>query len=82
MNEFLVGAGAIGCEMLKNWAMIGLAIGPKGKITVTDMDQIEKSNLNRQFLFRSKDVGKLKSECAAHAVQAMNPDLKGKIARH
>ena len=78
-NEFLVGAGAIGCEMLKNWAMIGLATGPKGKISVADMDQIEKSNLNRQFLFRPKDVGKLKSECAAEAVQAMNPDLKGKF---
>lgn len=79
INEFLVGAGAIGCEMLKNWAMIGLATGPKGKISVADMDQIEKSNLNRQFLFRTKDVGKLKSECAAEAVQAMNPDLKGKF---
>lgn len=79
IKEFLVGAGAIGCEMLKNWAMIGLASGPKGRISVADMDQIEKSNLNRQFLFRPKDVGKLKSECAAEAVQAMNPDLTGKI---
>lgn len=79
VNEFLVGAGAIGCEMLKSWAMIGLGTGPKGKITVADMDQIEKSNLNRQFLFRPKDVGKLKSDCAAEAVQAMNPELKGKI---
>ncbi|KAK5131607.1 hypothetical protein LTR08_000794 [Meristemomyces frigidus] len=79
VQQFLVGAGAIGCEMLKNWAMIGLATGPKGKISVTDMDQIERSNLNRQFLFRPKDVGKLKSECASQAVQAMNPDLKGKI---
>ncbi|MCJ1470372.1 hypothetical protein MMC07_009017 [Pseudocyphellaria aurata] len=79
INEFLVGAGAIGCEMLKSWAMIGLATGPKGKISVADMDQIEKSNLNRQFLFRPKDVGKLKSDCAAQAVQAMNPELKGKI---
>ncbi|KAK5121747.1 E1 ubiquitin-activating protein [Meristemomyces frigidus] len=79
VKQFLVGAGAIGCEMLKNWAMIGLATGPNGKISVTDMDQIERSNLNRQFLFRPKDVGKLKSECASGAVQAMNPDLKGKI---
>lgn len=79
VKQFLVGAGAIGCEMLKNWAMIGLATGPKGSISVTDNDQIEKSNLNRQFLFRSKDVGKAKSECASMAVQAMNPDLKGKI---
>ncbi|KAK3073152.1 E1 ubiquitin-activating protein [Teratosphaeriaceae sp. CCFEE 6253] len=79
IKQFLVGAGAIGCEMLKNWAMIGLGAGPNGNIAVTDMDQIERSNLNRQFLFRPKDVGHLKSEAAAAAVQAMNPDLKGKI---
>lgn len=79
INQFLVGAGAIGCEMLKSWAMIGLATGPRGRISVADMDQIEKSNLNRQFLFRPKDVGKLKSDCAAEAVQAMNPELQGKI---
>ncbi|KFY89990.1 hypothetical protein V500_05352 [Pseudogymnoascus sp. VKM F-4518 (FW-2643)] len=78
-NEFLVGAGAIGCEMLKNWAMIGLATGPKGRISVTDMDSIEKSNLNRQFLFRPNDVGKMKSDCAAAAVLAMNPALEGHI---
>jgi ubiquitin-activating enzyme E1 len=78
-REFLVGAGAIGCEMLKNWAMMGLGTGPRGKITVTDMDSIEKSNLNRQFLFRPKDLGKFKAEAAAGAVAEMNPDLKGKI---
>jgi ubiquitin-activating enzyme E1 len=79
MKQFLVGAGAIGCEMLKNWAMIGLGTGPEGKITVTDNDQIEKSNLNRQFLFRPKDVGQMKSDAAAKAVQQMNPDLQGKV---
>ena len=79
VKQFLVGAGAIGCEMLKNWAMLGLGTGPNGKIYVTDMDQIERSNLNRQFLFRAKDVGQLKSESAAAAVQAMNPELNGKI---
>ncbi|CAK7198182.1 E1 ubiquitin-activating protein [Sporothrix eucalyptigena] len=79
IKQFLVGAGAIGCEMLKNWAMIGLGTGPNGKITVTDMDSIEKSNLNRQFLFRSKDVGSMKSDTAAKAVQSMNPDLEGHI---
>lgn len=52
---FQVGAGAIGCELLKNFAMIGLASG-NGEVIVTDMDTIEKSNLNRQFLFRPSDV--------------------------
>lgn len=79
LKVFLVGAGAIGCEMLKNWAMMGLGSGPDGNIIVTDMDSIEKSNLNRQFLFRPKDVGGNKSEIAAKAVQSMNPDLTGKI---
>lgn len=79
VKQFLVGAGAIGCEMLKNWAMIGLGTGPNGQITITDMDSIEKSNLNRQFLFRPKDVGKMKSDCAAEAAQAMNPELAGHV---
>lgn len=74
LNVFLVGAGAIGCEVLKNWAMLGL--GSKGHITVTDNDSIEKSNLNRQFLFRPKDVGQPKSTTAAKAVAEMNPDMK------
>ncbi|KAF1788615.1 Ubiquitin-activating enzyme E1, Cys active site [Phytophthora cactorum] len=56
LNMFLVGAGAIGCEMLKNWAMMGVASNKDGTIHITDMDTIEKSNLNRQFLFRSKDA--------------------------
>ncbi|KAJ7591324.1 ubiquitin activating enzyme [Mycena floridula] len=78
-RQFLVGSGAIGCEMLKNWSMMGLASGPKGVIHVTDLDTIEKSNLNRQFLFRAKDLGHFKAEVAAVAVADMNNDLKGKI---
>uniref|UniRef100_A0A8C1W3C2 E1 ubiquitin-activating enzyme n=1 Tax=Cyprinus carpio TaxID=7962 RepID=A0A8C1W3C2_CYPCA len=72
-NYFLVGAGAIGCELLKNFALIGLGAGEGGNITVTDMDSIERSNLNRQFLFHSKDIGRLKSEVAAESVKEMNP---------
>jgi ubiquitin-activating enzyme E1 len=78
-RQFLVGSGAIGCEMLKNWSMMGLASGPNGAIQVTDLDTIEKSNLNRQFLFRPRDLGKFKAEVAAAAVAEMNPDLRGKI---
>jgi ubiquitin-activating enzyme E1 len=73
---FLVGAGAIGCEMLKNWAMMGLGSGEQGAIHVTDMDRIEKSNLSRQFLFRPNDIGAAKSVVAARAAGQMNAALK------
>merc|ERR1719188_2918550 len=70
---FVVGAGAIGCELLKNFAMMGLGCDG-GSVTVTDMDMIEKSNLNRQFLFRSWDINKHKAVTAVSAVKAMNPN--------
>lgn len=49
MNQrwFVAGAGAIGCEHLKNLALLGVAAGPEGQKTITDMDHIEVSNLNR-----------------------------------
>ena len=75
LQYFIVGAGAIGCEMLKNWAMMGVGCGPQGHVYVTDMDRIEKSNLSRQFLFRNTDIDKFKSVTAAAAVKAMNPSL-------
>ncbi len=58
MQVFLVGAGALGCEFIKNFAMMGLGVGSKGQVTVTDDDVIEKSNLSRQFLFRDWDIGR------------------------
>lgn len=75
MRYFVVGAGAIGCELLKNFAMMGVGAGENGQIYVTDMDLIEKSNLNRQFLFRPWDVQKPKSRTAATAVKVMNPQI-------
>uniref|UniRef100_T1IJL7 E1 ubiquitin-activating enzyme n=1 Tax=Strigamia maritima TaxID=126957 RepID=T1IJL7_STRMM len=76
LKYFVVGAGAIGCEILKNFAMMGVGCGDGGMITVTDMDTIEKSNLNRQFLFRPWDVQKMKSDTAANAVRQMNPNTR------
>lgn len=55
---FLVGAGALGCEFIKNFAMMGLGTGLQGHVTITDDDVIEKSNLSRQFLFRDWDIGR------------------------
>lgn len=78
LNYFLVGAGAIGCEMLKNWAMMGVGCGKGGLVHITDMDRIEKSNLSRQFLFRNTDINKFKSSCAADAVRVINPSFNVK----
>jgi len=74
LKYFVVGAGAIGCELLKNFAMMGVG-STTGCVTVTDMDLIEKSNLNRQFLFRPHDVQKPKSGTAARAIKRMNPNM-------
>ncbi len=63
----MVGAGAIGCELLKNYAMLGVGTGKAtkdkhaGQIVLTDPDIIEVSNLSRQFLFREKHLRKPKS---------------------
>jgi ubiquitin-activating enzyme E1 len=59
----VIGAGALGCEFIKMFSLMGLS-SQKGRMTVTDDDNIEISNLNRQFLFRKKHVGKNKSETA------------------
>ncbi|EFA81095.1 hypothetical protein PPL_05931 [Heterostelium album PN500] len=72
---FMIGSGAIGCEMLKNYALLGVGCGADGMVTITDNDLIEKSNLNRQFLFRNHDINSPKSKTAALAAKAMNPAL-------
>lgn len=67
----VVGAGGIGCEILKNLVMSGFKT-----IEVIDLDTIDVSNLNRQFLFRPADVGKSKALVAAKACQQFNPSAK------
>nr|XP_048279406.1 ubiquitin-like modifier-activating enzyme 7 isoform X3 [Myodes glareolus] len=71
-----VGAGAIGCEMLKGFALMGLGVSVNGGVTVADMDHIERSNLSRQFLFRPQNIGSPKAVVAAREAQCLNPDLQ------
>ncbi|XP_062189281.1 ubiquitin-activating enzyme E1 3 isoform X2 [Phragmites australis] len=75
-NIFIVGSGALGCEFLKNLALMGVSCSCEGKLTITDDDVIEKSNLSRQFLFRDWNIGQAKSTVAAAAASAINPSLR------
>ncbi|KAF7399623.1 hypothetical protein HZH68_008215 [Vespula germanica] len=67
----VVGAGGIGCEILKNLVMTGFS-----DIEIIDLDTIDVSNLNRQFLFQKKHVGKSKAEVAKETALTFNPNAK------
>jgi len=67
----VVGAGGIGCELLKNLVLTGFK-----DITVIDLDTIDVTNLNRQFLFQKQHVGKPKSVIARESVLGFVPDAK------
>lgn len=67
---FVVGAGGIGCELLKNLVLTGFT-----NLHVIDLDTIDVSNLNRQFLFQRQHVGQSKSVCATNTVKMFNPNV-------
>lgn len=69
----VVGAGALGNELIKNLALLGI-----GRILIFDMDSIENTNLTRSVLYRAKDVGRYKAEVAAERAMEINPDVKAK----
>ncbi|CEJ00366.1 hypothetical protein RMCBS344292_14423 [Rhizopus microsporus] len=67
----LVGAGGIGCELLKNLVLSGFR-----DIEVIDLDTIDISNLNRQFLFQRQHVKKAKAHVAKESALKFNPSVK------
>ena len=66
----VVGAGALGNEIVKNLAMLGV-----GRIDIVDMDRIERSNLARAAMFREADEGWYKAEVLAAAASDLNPEV-------
>jgi ubiquitin-activating enzyme E1 len=71
----MIGAGALGCEYVKAFALMGLGCSAEGRVTVTDNDNIEVSNLNRQFLFRKNNIGDSKSRVACAIAADINKQL-------
>ncbi len=67
----VVGAGAVGNEVLKNLALLGV-----GHLHIIDFDTIEEHNLTRSVLFRETDIGRAKAEAAALACRALNPNIE------
>jgi len=67
----VIGAGALGNEILKNLALLGFA-----NIVIVDLDSIEASNLSRSILYRASDVGRPKADAAAGAVKGIFPEAQ------
>ena len=72
LNTFIIGAGALGCELLKIFSLIGISTQENKKTLITDNDHIEISNLNRQFLFRKKDINKSKAQISSQEAKKIN----------
>lgn len=72
----VVGAGALGNEVIKNLALLGV-----GRIFIADLDQIELSNLSRSVLFREDDCGQGKAEVAAQRARDLFPDIRAQPFR-
>jgi len=66
----VVGCGALGNEIVKNLAMLGV-----GNISVVDMDNVEKSNLTRSVLFRKEDEGKSKAKVVCKRAKEVNDEI-------
>lgn len=69
----VVGAGALGNEVIKNLALMGV-----GHLFIVDFDHIEAANLSRSVLFREADSGRPKAEVAAERVRALNPNVQAR----
>ena len=69
-SVLVIGAGGLGSP-----ALLYLAAAGVGRLVVVDDDHVSLSNLQRQIIHRTPDVGRLKIESAAEAVQQLNPGV-------
>ena len=69
-SVLLIGAGGLGCPLALYLAAAGV-----GRIGLVDDDVVDASNLQRQVLYRTSDVGRAKVEAAAERIEALNPDV-------
>jgi molybdopterin/thiamine biosynthesis adenylyltransferase len=69
-HALVVGAGGLGCP-----AALYLASSGIGRLTLADPDQVDLTNLQRQILYRSDDVGAHKVHAAREALAAVNPEV-------
>lgn len=67
----VVGAGALGNEVLKNLSLMGV-----GHLYLVDFDRVEAANLSRSVLFRERDNGRPKAEIAAARIKRLNPEVQ------
>ncbi|KAI4386808.1 hypothetical protein MLD38_004708 [Melastoma candidum] len=79
---FLVGFDALSREFLKRLAAMGVSCGHEEKVTVTDVNVIEKSNLSRQLLFRDWNTGQVKSTVVVWTAKSINPILNVEVLQN
>ena len=72
----------VGCGGLGSWAAAGLACIGVGSLTLVDGDVVERSNLNRQLLFRERDIGRSKVAAAAESLRAFDASIAVRAVEH
>ena len=70
-HAVVIGAGGLGCP-----AALYLAASGVGRLTIADSDKVDLTNLQRQILYRTENVGAVKVEAAQAALKALNPDVE------